>query len=390
MGIEFSAEQQQLRLEVRDFAVHAVAPHAARWDGEHRLPPAIIRAMGDLGLFGLTAPARYGGSARGVTSLCIAVEEIGRADQSLGVTLSAGVGLGIGSLTEYGTPQQCERYLPDLVAGRALAGFGLTEPVGGSDAAATRTSARHDWDRDEWVIDGAKAFITNSGHELTSLVSVLAATGRREDGSSEISAIIVPAGTPGFVVEPGYDKLGWHASDTHALVFHDCRVPVANLLGQRGHGVRQALALLDTGRIAVSALAVGLAAACLELATDYARTRVVFGHAIGANQGIAFQLADLSVALEAARLLTYEAARLKDAGRAASEVAAAAARAKLHSTQTAVTAARVATQVFGGQGFLESNPVARFYRDAKVLEIGEGTSEMQRLVIARGLGLPVR
>jgi alkylation response protein AidB-like acyl-CoA dehydrogenase len=245
----------------------------------------------------------------------------------------------------------------------------------------------------EWVIDGAKAFITNSGTPITSVVTVTARTGERPDGSPEISTILVPVGTPGFTVDPPYRKLGWHASDTHGLHFHDCRVPEANLLGRRGRGLAQFLAILDDGRIAISALAVGLAQACLEAATEQAKQRVAFGRAIGSNQGVAFQISDLAVSVEAARVLTYKAAWLKDellAGRrSAADVKQAAAIAKLYSTEAAVTATRIATQVFGGGGFTEDHPVARFYRDAKILEIGEGTSEIQRLVIARGLGLPV-
>jgi short-chain 2-methylacyl-CoA dehydrogenase len=247
-------------------------------------------------------------------------------------------------------------------------------------------------DGDEWVIDGAKAFITNSGTDITSVVTVTARTGTKADGSPEISAIMVPAGTPGFIVEPAYHKLGWHVSDTHGLTFSGCRVPADNLLGEPGEGFKQFLKTLDDGRIAISALAVGCAQACLELATDYAKTRIAFGRPIGVNQGVSFQLADLAVMLEGARLLTYKAAWLKDelhqGRRSVAEVKQAAAIAKLHSTEAAVTATRIATQVFGGNGFMEEYPVARFYRDAKILEIGEGTSEVQRMLIARGLGLP--
>jgi alkylation response protein AidB-like acyl-CoA dehydrogenase len=320
----------------------------------------------------------------------VAIEELGRVDQSVGITLSAGVGLGINPILTFGDAAQRERWLPDLVTGRALAAFGLTEPDAGSDAGATRTRAR--LEGGEWVVDGAKAFITNSGTELTSVVTVTARTGTLDDGRPELSAIMLPSGTPGFVVEPAYDKLGWRASDTHGLSFAGARVPEGNLLGARGAGFRQFLQTLDDGRIAIAALAVGLAQACLELSTSYATTRVAFGRPIGANQGVSFAVADLAVAVEAARLLTYKAAWLKDlhhAGRRpASDVRQAAAIAKLYSTEAAVTAARVATQVFGGNGFMEEYPVARFYRDAKILEIGEGTSEVQRMVVARGLGLP--
>ena len=323
-------------------------------------------------------------------SLVVAIEELGRVDQSVGITLSAGVGLGINPILSYGTDEQKERWLPDLVAGRALAGFGLTEPGAGSDAGATRTKAVRDGG--DWVVNGAKAFITNSGTDLTSVVTVTARTGSNDDGTPQISAVLVPAGTPGFTVDPPYRKLGWHVSDTHGLTFQDCRVPADHLLGEEGAGFKQFLKTLDDGRIAISALAVGCAQACLELSTEYAQTRQAFGRPIGANQGISFQVADLAVMVEAARTLTYKAAWLKDelhAGRrSVADVKQAAAVAKLYSTEAAVSATRIATQVFGGNGFMEEYPVARFYRDAKILEIGEGTSEVQRMVIARGLGLP--
>jgi alkylation response protein AidB-like acyl-CoA dehydrogenase len=380
---ELSAEHEAFRAVVRDFAEREIAPHVERWDRDHHLPVDVVRAMGDLGLFGLVVPEEYGGAGGDFTSLCVAIEELGRVDQSIGITLEAGVGLGINPILTFGTDEQRRRWLPDLVAGRALAGFGLTEPEAGSDAGATRTRAV--LDGDEWVIDGAKAFITNSGTEITSLVTVTART-----GEGEISTIIVPAGTPGFVVEPAYEKLGWHISDTHGLTFEGCRVPAANLLGTRGHGFRQFLAVLDDGRIAISALAVGLAQACLDHSLRYANERSTFGTPIGARQAVAFALSDVAVSVEAARLLTYKAAWLKDAGRPAVQVKQAASMAKLYSSEAAVTATRVATQVFGGNGFMEEFPVARFYRDAKILEIGEGTSEVQRMLIARGLGLPVQ
>jgi short-chain 2-methylacyl-CoA dehydrogenase len=401
MPFELSKEHEDFRAVVREFAQDHVAPYAAQWDREHRFPVELVPRMGDLGLFGLVVPEEYGGSlestaaghgedaAGAFTSLCVAIEELGRVDQSVGITLSAGVGLGINPILSFGTAEQKAQWLPDLVAGRALAAFGLTEPDAGSDAGATRTRAV--LEGGEWVVDGAKAFITNSGTDITSVVTVTARTGETPDGKPEISAILVPSGTPGFTVEPAYDKLGWHASDTHGLSFAGARVPSANLLGREGDGFRQFLKTLDDGRVAISALAVGLAQACLDLSTDYAKTRIAFGRPIGSNQGVAFQVADLAVAVEAARLLTYKAAWLRDehaAGRrGASEFKAAAAIAKLHSTEAAVAATRVATQIFGGNGFMEEYPVARFYRDAKILEIGEGTSEVQRMVIARGLGL---
>jgi short/branched chain acyl-CoA dehydrogenase len=392
---ELSKEHEDFRRVVREFALAEVAPHAQEWDEQHRFPTELVPKMGDLGLFGLVVPEEFGGADADFTSLCVAIEELGRVDQSVGITLSAGVGLGINPILTFGSREQKERWLPDLVAGRALAAFGLTEPEAGSDAGATKTRAR--LDGDEWVVDGAKAFITNSGTDITSVVTVTARTGERPDGRAEISAILVPAGTAGFTVEPAYRKLGWHASDTHGLSFAQCRVPAGNLLGERGRGFSQFLATLDDGRIAISALAVGLAQACLDASVEYAGTRLAFERPIGVNQGVSFPVADLAVAVEAARLLTYKAAWLRDeqsAGRrGAGEVKQAAALAKLHSSTAAVDAARLATQVFGGAGFVEESvgvhSVARFYRDAKILEIGEGTSEVQRMVIARGLGLPV-
>jgi butyryl-CoA dehydrogenase len=310
----------------------------------------------------------------------------------MGITLEAAVGLGINPILTFGTDEQKATWLPDLVAGDTLAGFGLTEPGAGSDAGATRTKA--ELTGGEWVVNGSKQFITNSGSEITSLVTVTARTGSREDGRPEISTIIVPSDTPGFTAEKPYDKLGWHASDTHPLTFQDAHVPEANLLGDRGRGYAQFLATLDDGRVAIAALAVGCIQACLDLSLQYAGDRQTFGVPIGRKQGVAFQIADLEVMLHASRLLTYKAAAMKDSmadggGASMKDFKQAAAVAKLYATESAVTATRIATQVFGGYGFMEEYPVARFYRDAKILEIGEGTSEVQRMLIARGLGLPV-
>jgi butyryl-CoA dehydrogenase len=378
MTWELTDEHELLRSTVRDFAAGEIAPHAAQWDRDHHFPVDVVRAMGDLGLFGIVFPERWGGADGDFTSLCVAIEELGRVDQSMGITLSAGVGLGANPIHQFGTDDQRDRWLPDLVAGRALGAFGLTEPDGGSDAAATRTRATPDGH--SFVLDGSKAFITNCGTEITSVVSV---TARTDDG---ISSFIVPAGTPGMIIEPAYVKLGWHASDTHGITFDGCRIPADHLLGAPGQGVRNFLTILDDGRIAISALALGCARACLEQAVDYAGQRNAFGGPIGRFQGLAFQLSDLAVKVENAHNLTYKAAWLKDQGRS---VRQAAAMAKLYSTEAAVDATRVAAQVLGGIGFIEETPIARFYRDAKILEIGEGTSEIQRLVIARGLGLPV-
>jgi short/branched chain acyl-CoA dehydrogenase len=378
MSWELSDEHEMLRAMVREFAEGEIAPHAAQWDRDHHFPVDVVLQMGELGLFGIVFPEQYGGAGGDFASLCVAIEELGRVDQSMGITLSAGVGLGANPIYQFGTEDQKQRWLPDLVAGRALGGFGLTEPDGGSDAGATRTRAV--LDREHWVINGSKAFITNCGTPITSVTTV---TARTDDG---ISAFVVPAGTPGFLVEPAYHKLGWHASDTHGITLDDCRVPEANLLGAPGHGFRNFLTILDDGRIAISALALGCARAALEMAVEHAKQRHAFGGPIGRFQGLAFQLSDLAVEVENAHNLVYKAAWLKDQGR---PIGKAAAIAKLYSTEAAMHAVRVGTQVLGGMGFMEETPMARFYRDAKILEIGEGTSEIQRLVIARHLGLPV-
>jgi butyryl-CoA dehydrogenase len=396
-SFELSREHEEFRQSVREFAEAEIAPYAAQWDRDHHFPVDVVQKMGKLGLFGLTSPEEYGGAGEDgdFTSLCVAIEEIGRVDQSMGITLEAAVGLGINPILTYGSDEQKQTWLPDLVAGQTLAGFGLTEPGAGSDAGATRTRA--ELVEGEWVVNGAKQFITNSGSEITSVVAVTARTGTVSSGDgdkAEISAILVPSGTPGFTAEKPYEKLGWHASDTHPLTFEDCRVPEANLLGDRGRGYAQFLATLDDGRVAIAALAVGCIQACLDLSVQYAGERQTFGVPIGRKQGLAFQVADLEVMAHASRALTYRAAAMKDSqknGRGApvKEFKQAAAVAKLYATESAVTATRIATQVFGGYGFMEEYPVVRFYRDAKVLEIGEGTSEVQRMLIARGLGLPV-
>src|SRR6056297_1498265 len=378
MSWELSDDHELLRKTVREFDNGEIVPHAAQWDRDAHFPTDVVAKMGELGLFGIVFPERWGGAGGDFASLCVAIEELGRVDQSMGITLSAGVGLGANPIFRFGDDDQRDEWLPDLVSGRRLGAFGLTEPDGGSDAGATRTRAVPDGD--EWVLDGSKAFITNCGTSITSIVTATACT---DDG---ISAFVVPAGTPGMIIEPAYDKLGWHASDTHGITFDGCRIPAENLLGKPGQGFRNFLSILDDGRIAISALALGSARACLELSVDYAQQRHAFGGPIGRFQGLAFQLSDLAVQVENAHNLTYKAAWLKDQGR---PIGQAAAMAKLYSTEAAMDAARVATQVFGGMGFMEETPVARFYRDAKILEVGEGTSEIQRLVIARNLGLPV-
>ena len=386
MTFELSDEQEAFRKVVRDFATAEIAPHAEAWDRDHTFPVDTVLAMGELGLFGLPFPEEYGGGGADLTTLCVAIEELGRVDQSMAITLEAGVGLGANPVFQFGTEEQKQEWLPDLVAGRALGGFGLTEPDAGSDAGGTRTKAVLDPAAGEWVIDGEKAFITNSGTPITSIVTVTAVTGG-EPGRPEISAVVVPAGTPGFEVQSPYRKMGWHASDTHGLAFSGCRVPEANLLGARGRGFAQFLAILDDGRVAIAALALGVIECCLAECQRYANERVAFGRAIGANQAVAFKVADLAVMAEAARGLVYKAAALRDAGRPFKKEAAIA---KLYATEAAVTATREATQVFGGYGFMDETLVSRQYRDSKILEIGEGTSEIQRLVISRELGLPVQ
>ncbi len=374
-------QHEELRAMVRSFVRSEIEPHASRWDREAAFPLGTVLAMGELGLFGISVPEPWGAGGD-LTALCIAVEEIAWADQSLAVTLEAGVGLGAAPIARFGTDAQRDRWLPDLCAGKALAAFGLTEPDGGSDARALRTTATLDEDGGAWVIDGRKSFITNSGTPITSLVTVAART-----GPEEISTIIVPAHAPGLEVEPAYRKLGWRASDTHGLAFTGCRVAAENLLGERGRGLAQLLTVLDEGRVAIGALAVGVIRRCLDEALAYATARRSFGRAIGSNQAVAFRIADLQVALDSARALVYHAAWLRDRGKPFKREAAVA---KLFSSEAAVEATRSAAQVFGGAGFMEESPIARHYRDAKVLEIGEGTSEVQRLVISRELGLPVR
>ena len=381
--MELTAEQEAFRHVVRDFAAARIAPHAETWDREHTFPTDVVLEMGELGLFGLLVGERWGGSGADLTTLCLAIEEIGRADQSLGITLEAGALLGAEPIHRFGSAVQKERWLPDLAAGRALAAFGLTEPDGGSDVFATTTRAEHRSGAEggQWLLNGAKAFITNSGTPITSLVIVTART-----APEEVSTIIVPSDTPGLTVEPPYRKMGWHASDTHGVVLEDCAVPADHLLGERGRGAHQFLATLDAGRIAIAALAVGLIAACLDECVAYASERNAFGRPIGGYQAVAFKCADMAVALETSRLVTYEAARLFDSDASHRRAAA---TAKLAATEAAVTVTRDATQIFGGYGFIDETPVSRYYRDAKILEIGEGTSEIQRLVLSRELGLPV-
>ncbi|QEV99956.1 acyl-CoA dehydrogenase [Microbacterium caowuchunii] len=381
MNAQLSDEERQLATLVREFAEEVVAPQAYEADRTKTLSMDVVAQMGDLGLFGLPFPEDVGGQGGDLFALGLAIEALARVDQSIAITLEAGVGLGAMPIHRFGTPAQQQEYLPDLLSGRALAGFGLTESEAGSDAGATRTTAR--LDGGEWVIDGTKQFITNSGTPITRFVTVTAVTGTTGD-RKEISTIIVPRGTPGFEVGPAYDKVGWHASDTHPLSFDGARVPEANVLGQRGRGFAQFLQILDEGRVAIAALATGAAEGCLEAAVDYARSRTVFGAALSTRQNAQFTLARMQTRVHTARLAWYHAARLRDAGR---PFATEAAIAKLVSGEAAMDNARDATQIFGGNGFMNEQPVARHYRDSKILEIGEGTTEVQLLVISRAMGL---
>ena len=377
-SFELSPEQEEFRKVVAAFADEVVAPAATGFNAEGRFPVQIVRQMGEMGLFGIPFASEYGGMDGDYLTLCLAIEELGRVDQSVGITLEAGVGLGAAPIDEFGTEEQKQRWLPPLVRGESLGGFGLTEPGGGSDVfGGTRTRAVADGD--DWVINGGKVFITNVGTEMTSIVTATAFT-----GEGQMTSIIIPIDTPGLTVAPPYRKVGWHASDTRELVFDDVRVPQANTLGERGAGFRQFLKTLDDGRIAISALAVGLIQGCVEECVRYAGEREAFGEPIGKQQAVAFKIADLEVAAQTARQMYYYACWRKMEGLPYKREASIA---KLYSSEQAVTAAREATQIFGGYGFMTEYRVGRFYQDAKILEIGEGTSEVQRMLIARDLGV---
>jgi short-chain 2-methylacyl-CoA dehydrogenase len=392
MDYRLDDEHEALRKTVQEFARDVVAPQAARLDEAEEFPYDIVRQMGDMGLFGLPFPEEYGGMGGDYFALCLAIEELARVDSSVAITLEAAVSLGAMPIYRFGTEEQKRTWLPDLLAGRALGAFGLTEPGGGTDAGATRTTAR--LVDGEWLVNGTKSFITNSGTDITRLVTVTAVTsgeagvvGRShggETGRPEISSIIVPTPHEGLTVAPKYSKVGWHASDTRELSFSDCRVPAENLLGERGRGYAGFLSILDEGRIAISALATGLAQACVDESVKYAKERTAFGAPIGKNQAIAFKIADMEVRTHTSRLAWYRAAERMMRGEPFKKEAAIA---KLHSSENAVTNAREATQVHGGYGFMNEFPVARHWRDSKILEIGEGTSEVQRILIARELGL---
>ncbi|GIJ22181.1 acyl-CoA dehydrogenase family protein [Micromonospora lutea] len=384
MDFRLTEEHEALRDSVRDFAREVVAPVIAEHYEQHTFPYEIIRQMGKMGLFGLPFAEEHGGMGGDYFALCLALEELARVDSSVAITLEAAVSLGAMPIYRFGTDEQKARWLPRLLSGEALAGFGLTEPGFGSDAGGTETRAVLDEATGEWVINGSKAFITNSGTDITALVTVTAVTGTRPDGTKELSSIIVPSGTPGFTVAPGYSKVGWTASDTHELTFDDCRVPAENLLGERGRGFAQFLRILDEGRIAIAALAVGLAQGCVDESVKYAKERHAFGQPIGNYQAIQFKIADMEMKAYTARLAYYDAAARMLAGEPFKRQAAIA---KLHASTIAVDNAREATQIHGGYGFMNEYPVARFWRDSKILEIGEGTSEVQRMIIARDLGM---
>ncbi|GAB3205391.1 acyl-CoA dehydrogenase family protein [Marinactinospora thermotolerans] len=383
MSHRLSEEYEELRRSVEAFAHEVVAPVIAGHYERGEFPYEIVARMGEMGLFGLPFPEEYGGMGGDYFALCLALEELARVDSSVAITLEAGVSLGAMPIFRFGSAEQKKTWLPRLCSGEALGAFGLTEPGGGSDAGATRTTAR--LEEGHWVVNGTKSFITNSGTDITALVTVTAVTGRRPDGRPEISAILVPAGTPGFSVGQHYSKVGWNASDTNELVFEDCRVPEENLVGERGRGYAQFLRILDEGRIAIAALSVGLAQGCVDESLRYAAEREAFGRHIGHYQAIQFKIADMEARAHTARLAYYDAAARMLAGEPFKKQAAIA---KLVASNAAMDNARDATQVFGGYGFMNDYAVGRFYRDAKILEIGEGTSEVQRMLIARELGLP--
>jgi butyryl-CoA dehydrogenase len=385
MDFNLTHEQQAIRDTCRDFAREVVAPAAEELDRHHKFGYDIVRQMGELGLFGLPFSEEYGGAGADFLSLCLAIEEISRADAGVGITLEAAVCLGASPIYEFGSDAQKKQWLPDLVAGRKLWAFGLTEPEAGSDAGATKTRAEARNGR--WVINGAKQFITNCGTNISAGVTITAVTGTT-NGDSEISALMVPAGTPGYHVLEPYRKLGWHSSDTHPLSFDGCEVPAENLLGPRGGGYRQFLHTLTGGRIAIAALSVGLAQACLDASLTYAKERHSFGVPISKHQAIQFKLADMATETELARTMVYRAAsEYEHAGeQITDEVRMHAAMCKLYASEASKRAADNAIQIHGGYGFIEDYPVARYWRDVKINEIGEGTSEVQRILIARLLG----
>jgi short-chain 2-methylacyl-CoA dehydrogenase len=376
MHFDLTEEQQAIRTLVRDFALGEVRPVAEELDRTKSFPYEIVRKLGELGLMGIPYPEEYGGGGADNLSYAIAIEELARVDSSVGITVAAHTSLGTWPLYAFGSEDQKAEWMPLLCSGERLGAFGLTEPEAGSDAGNVRTRAA--LDGGDWAINGAKQFITNSGTDISGFVIITART-----GDEEISNLLVPNGTPGYEIGEPYRKMGWNASDTRPLSFEDCRVPEANLVGPRGMGFKQFLQTLDGGRIGVAAMGVGLAQGALDEALAYAKERVAFGRPIGSYQAIQAKLADISTEIEAARLLTYKAAALKDAGR---NFTLTAAQAKLKTGRLAVRAAEEAVQIHGGYGYIEEYPVCRFYRDAKILTIGEGTDEVQQMVISRALG----
>jgi alkylation response protein AidB-like acyl-CoA dehydrogenase len=379
MDLDLTEDQRAFRDAVREFAQQVVAPAAAEHDRDGTFPVEIVRRLGELGVFGLPFPEEDGGLGSDLVTLCLCLEELGRADASVAITVEAAVGLGANPIHRFGTPEQRRTWLGPMCRGEVLGAFALTEPGGGSDARAVRTRAR--LEAGEWRIRGSKAFITNCGTTLSKVCTVAA----RDEDAGELTTILVPLDAPGVAVGPAYRKIGWHASDTHELTFDDVRVPEANLLGVRGRGYAQFLEILDDGRVAIAALATGLARGCLEESVRYAGEREAFGRRIGAFEALQFKIADMKVKVDNARSAYLRAAWLRDRGRPFKTEAAIA---KLYSSEIAVECARDAVQVHGGYGYIEDFPVARYYRDAKVLEIGEGTNEIQRVLIARSLGLP--
>jgi short/branched chain acyl-CoA dehydrogenase len=384
LALELSDSERALRETVREFAAAEIAPHAGEWDRGSIFPTSTIRKLGELGVMGLPFPEEYGGVGAGTLSTAIALEELARVDSSVAITVAASVSLGGAPILNFGTEAQKQRWLVPLARGETLGAFASTEPGTGSDVQGISTTARQE--NNEWVLNGTKAYITNAGTELSSFVTTTAITGERSNGRREISTFIVPVNAAGFEPQKPYDKMGWHASDTRELVYQDCRVAEDAMLGERGAGARVFLATLDGGRIGVAAMAVGLAQGCLDHSVRWANERCAFGQPIARYQAVSFQLADLKARIDAARGLVYRAAALKDANKPTTEAAAAA---KLVASELAVHAADVAMQVHGGYGYIEESAIPRFYRDAKILTIGEGTSEILKLVIARQMGLAV-
>ena len=382
MDFELSVDQRQIRDTVRDFAKAEIAPKAAHYDETSEFPYDLVGGMAKLGLFGLPFPESMGGAGGDYLSYCLALEEVARADASCAITLEAAVSLGIAPLVNFGTPAQQERWLPPLLTGEKLWAFGLTEANAGSDAGGTESTAR--LDGDEWVINGRKTFITNAGTDISAGVTMTAVTGN-DNGKSQISCFAVERGTPGYTQGLKYKKLGWHASDTRELIFEDVRVPRDHLIGETGQGYGQFLQILEGGRVAIAALSVGVAQACLDASLSYSAERKQFGVALATFQATQFKLADMATQIEMARLATYRGAWLIDQGKPAGMYAS---MAKLHASEVATACANQAVQIHGGYGFMEESPVARYYRDVKVNEIGEGTSEVQRILIARALLKP--